>query len=54
VKTGAAVTQGALLTSDANGKAITASGGNSIIGKAMGTASGADQVISYEACYGTA
>jgi hypothetical protein len=54
VKTGGAVTQGAHLTSDANGKAITASGANSIIGKAMATASGADQVIPYEVCYGTA
>lgn len=44
-KTGAAVAAGALLASDANGKAITAASGKYIIAQALEAATAADQVI---------
>lgn len=44
-KTGAAVAAGALLASDASGKAITAAAGNFIIAQALEAATAADQVI---------
>lgn len=44
-KTGAAVTAGALLASDANGKAITATSGKFIVAQALEAATAADQVI---------
>ena len=42
---GAAVTAGALLASDANGKAITAASGKFIVAQALEAATAADQVI---------
>ena len=44
-KTGAAVAAGAELTSDANGKAVTAGVGNFVTAIALEAATGADQVI---------
>jgi hypothetical protein len=44
-KTGAAVAAGALLTSDANGKAVTADEGDFILATALEAASAANQVI---------
>lgn len=44
-KTGAAVAAGALLASDASGKAITATSGKYIVAQALEAATAADQVI---------
>lgn len=45
VKAGAAVTKGAAVMSDANGKAVTATTGKFILGFALSAASAADDVI---------
>ena len=45
VKAGAAITKGAAIMSDANGKAVTATSGKFILGFALATASAADDVI---------
>lgn len=44
-KVGAAVAPGALLASDANGKAITAAAGKFIVAQALEAATAADQII---------
>ena len=45
VKAGAAITKGAAVTSDANGKAVPAAAGNFILGYALSAAANADEVI---------
>jgi len=45
VEAGAAITQGATLTSDAQGRAVTAATGNHAWGTALGSAAGAGAVI---------
>lgn len=49
-KAGAAVAAGALLTTDANGKAKTAAAGNFILAVALEAASAADEVIKVQIC----
>ena len=45
VKTGAAITKGAAIAADANGKAIPATSGKFILGFALASAAAADEVI---------
>lgn len=45
IKAGGVVAVGDQLTSNGDGRAIAAAGGNSIIGRALSAASGADEVI---------
>lgn len=45
IKAGGVVAVGDQLTSNGDGRAIAAAGGNSIIGRALSPASGADEVI---------
>lgn len=45
VKAGAAIAKGAAITSDVNGKAVTATSGKFILGYALASASAADDVI---------
>ncbi len=45
VKTGGAITKGAAIASDANGKAVAAASGKFILGYALASAAAADEVI---------